>query len=277
MGIKTKPFVKWAGGKTYLFHKLLPLIEQSSLEDYCEPMIGGGALFWAVRDKFKKCTVGDINHDLMNLYLVIRDYPDELIAELKLPKYHYTHKSDPASLKTYMDIRASSPTTLLLQAARVMFLNRTCFNGLMRTNKSGKFNVPPGSYRNPEICNEELILADSKALHGVTIKESDVLAIITSLKKPSLLFIDPPYYGKGKFTGYSGEFTKENQKELVDAIVQSNHQFIYTNRADPYIVSLFANAPDVKLEQGDLRHSVQPKYTTGKKEKELIASRIKGK
>jgi len=97
------------------------------------------------------------------------------------------------------------------------------------------------------------------------------------LKKPSLLFIDPPYYGKGKFTGYSGEFTKENQKELVDAIVQSNHQFIYTNRADPYIVSLFANAPDVKLEQGDLRHSVQPKYTTGKKEKELIASRIKGK
>jgi len=270
----TKPFVKWAGGKTYLLHKLLPLVGQSKLDDYCEPMVGGGALFWAVRDKFENCTLNDINHDLMNLYMVIRDYPGPLIAELKLPQYKYVHKSDPASLKTYLDIRASSPDGFVSQAARVMFLNKTCFNGLMRTNKSGKFNVPPGSYKNPEICNEELIMADSGALRGVTTKQVDVLACVRSLKRPTLLFVDPPYYGAGKFTGYSGVFTKENQEELVDALLKSHHQFIYTNRADPFIVSLFAGAQGVKLEQGDLRHSVQPKYTTGKKEKELIASRI---
>lgn len=271
-----KPFVKWAGGKTYLLPELYEILDKVSGDiGYCEPMVGGGALYWAILDKFRIKTIADINADLINLYKIIRDVPEELIVELLKPEYKYVHKSEEQSLTTYRSIRASVPDDPVKKAARIMFLLRTCFNGLMRVNKHGQFNVPPGSYKNPEICNAELIRCDSAALQGTVILHSNAIDTIhLSDGGKCLLFVDPPYYDdKKKFTDYSGEFTLEDQTALIDCILQSQQPFIYTNKAHPFIVAKF-DGTDVKTKTVDLKHSVQPRYTTGVVERELIAWRI---
>lgn len=270
-----KPFIKWAGGKTYLLSELHVILNSLSGDiGYCEPMVGGGALYWTIHDKFKHRIIADVNEELINLYIIIRDWPEDLIRELKKPNYKYVHKSDVQSLETYRAIRASSPTDPIVRAARIMFLLRTCFNGLMRVNKQGRFNVPPGSYKNPEICNEELIRCDSEALQGTLIRHSKAIDTINSLGDGKfLLFVDPPYFGDKKFTDYSGEFSAIHQVELIRCILDSKQPFVYTNRAHQFILEQFAGT-DTILKTVQLRHSVQPKYTTGMIEQELIAWRI---
>jgi DNA adenine methylase len=271
-----KPFVKWAGGKTYLLPELHEILNKLG-EDigYCEPMVGGGALYWTIFGKFNRRIIADVNKDLINLYIIIRDKPEELISELTKSEYSYTHKSEEQSLTTYRRIRASDPDDLVKRAARIMFLLRTCFNGLMRLNKHGQFNVPPGSYRNPEICNAELIRCDSIALQGTMIYRSNARQTINYLDgEKYLLFVDPPYYDdKKKFTDYSGQFTLADQTALIDCVLGSKRPFIYTNKAHPSIVSQFDDI-DVKMKTINLKHSVQPRYTTGVIEQELIAWRI---
>ena len=271
-----KPFVKWAGGKTYLLQELHEIL--GKLNDdvgYCEPMVGGGALYWTIFGRFKRRIIADVNEDLVNLYCVIRDAPENLISELLKPEYSYIHKSDEQSLNTYRRIRASMPEDPVKKAARIMFLLRTCFNGLMRVNKKGQFNVPPGSYTNPEICNAELIRCDSVALQGTMIYHSDARQTINCLDgERYLLFVDPPYYdSEKKFTGYSGEFTLVDQTALINCILNSSQPFIYTNKAHPTIVGCFAGS-GANTRIIPLRHSVQPKYTTKIVEQELIAWRI---
>jgi DNA adenine methylase len=268
-----KPFVKWAGGKAYLLAELHKILENIDVDGYCEPMVGGGALYWTVYNRFKRRIIADVNEELINLYAIIRCAPEELIIELSKPEYSYAHKSEEQSLETYRRIRASDPTDPVVKAARIMFLLRTCFNGLMRVNKQGRFNVPPGSYRNPEICNSELIRCDSIALQGTQIYHRSAIETIQSLSGKWLLFVDPPYYGDKKFTDYSGEFSTIHQVELIRCIIDSRQPFVYTNRAHQFILEQFAGT-DTTLKTVPLRHSVQPKYTTGMVEEELIAWRI---
>ncbi|MFA5767216.1 MAG: Dam family site-specific DNA-(adenine-N6)-methyltransferase [Candidatus Paceibacterota bacterium] len=268
-----KPFVKWAGGKTYLLPELHEILSKvSSNIGYCEPMVGGGALYWTILEKFRIKTIADVNADLIDLYKIIRDVPEDLIAELLKPEYNYVHKSEEQSLTTYRRIRASVPDDPVKKAARTMFLLRTCFNGLMRVNKHGQFNVPPGSYKNPEICNAELIRCDSIALQGTVIYHSNAIDTIHLLDRGRhLLFVDPPYYDdKKKFTGYSGEFTLADQTALINCVLQSGQPFIYTNKAHPSIIAQFDG---IKTKVVPLRHSVQPLYTTDMLEDELIAWR----
>jgi DNA adenine methylase len=270
-----KPFVKWAGGKAYLLSELHEILKHFPDDiGYCEPMVGGGALYWTIFDKFKKRIIADVNDELIVLYCVIRDMPEELISELSRPEYRYIHKSEEQSLTTYRRIRASSPDDPVKKAARIMFLLRTCFNGLMRVNKQGRFNVPPGSYRNPEICNAELIRCDSQALQGTLIRHSKAIDTINHIGNDKfLLFVDPPYFGDKKFTDYSGEFSAIHQVELIRCILDSKQPFVYTNRAHQFILDQFTGT-DAILKTVPLRHSVQPKYTTGIIEQELIAWRI---
>jgi DNA adenine methylase len=145
----------------------------------------------------------------------------------------------------------------------------------MRVNKRGQFNVPPGSYKNPDICNAELIRCDSEALQGTLIRHSKTVDTINSLGGGIfLLFVDPPYYDdKKKFTGYSGEFAFEDQAALVSCILNSGQPFIYTNKAHPAIVECFSKS-GTSTRIVPLRHSVQPKYTAGIVEQELIAWRL---
>jgi DNA adenine methylase len=271
-----KPFVKWAGGKTYLLPILHEILDKVNGDiGYCEPMVGGGALYWTIFGKFKRRIVADVNEELINLYCIIRDRPEELIAELLKPEYSYIHKLEEQSLATYRRIRASDPEDPVRKAARIMFLLRTCFNGLMRVNKQGRFNVPPGSYRNPEICNAELIRCDSVALQGTMIYHSNARQTINCLDgEKYLLFVDPPYYdSKKKFTGYSGEFTLADQIALINCILNSKKSFVYTNKAHPTILECFSES-GTNIQIISLKHSVQPRYTTGVVEQELIAWRV---
>jgi DNA adenine methylase len=271
-----KPFIKWAGGKTYLLPELHKIIDDIDSDiGYCEPMVGGGAFYWSIFRRFKRRIIADVNEDLINLYIVIRDKPEELITELLKSEYSYIHKSEEQSLTTYRRIRASNPEDSVKRAARIMFLLRTCFNGLMRLNKHGQFNVPPGSYRNPEICNAELIRCDSEALQGTMIYHSNARQTINCLDgEKYLLFVDPPYYDdKKKFTDYSGKFTLVDQTALIECILNSKQPFIYTNKAHPTILECFSES-GANTQIVPLKHSVQPRYTTGIVEQELIAWRI---
>jgi len=147
-----KPFVKWAGGK----RQLIPILSQhipKNFGSYFEPFLGGGAMLFHILSEnldIRYC-VSDLNSDLVLSYITIRDKLDELISSLKNHSKNYSKNS-----KTYYyTIRNSEPTTQVEKTSRLIFLNRTCFNGLYRVNSKGKFNVPLGRYTNPNIVNEE--------------------------------------------------------------------------------------------------------------------------
>ena len=269
-----KPVIKWAGGTKYLLDRLIPIAQRvASDHEYCEPMVGGGAVFYKLHKKFKRATISDLNPDLVNLYRVIQTNVDGLIEELNDGSYFYTHKSDPATLANYRSIRSSDPQDPVKRAARIIYLLKTCFNGLMRVNSKGRFNVAPGSYHNPTICDQSALRAASTVLASTQIVgPCDAAKLIGELSGKQFLFVDPPYAG-GKFTGYSGKFGDEEHSDLVKAVLASGFPFIYTNRATEFIISLFDDS-GTTLETVDLKHSIQPRYTTGLVERELIAYRI---
>ena len=273
-----KPVIKWAGGKGYLLNRLAEIIEKidASRYEYCEPMVGGGAIYYRFHQDFKGATISDANPDLINLYKVIQTNVDALLEELTGGEYFYVHKSEPATLENYRRIRASDPVGPVQRAARILFLLKTCFNGLMRVNKAGRFNVPPGSYQDPVVCDEVVLRAASVVFAGTNIVgPCDAAELIRGATGGRFLGVDPPYHmvdGKKKFVGYSGEFGDEEQENLVGAILGSGCPFVYMNRATDFIVSLF-DGSGATLEYVPLRHSIQPRYTTGLVERELIAYR----
>ena len=181
---KAKPFLKWAGGKS----QLLPTID-SFLPDtfkdedeitYIEPFVGGGAMLFYMLQKYpniKKAVINDINSHLIKTYSVIRDEPYSLINNLNEIQTSFKTLVDYDKQKDlYLDIRSrfnQQHLTDVEEAAYMIFLNRTCFNGLYRENSKGEFNVPFGRYSNPTICDEELILADSELLQRVNILNGD--------------------------------------------------------------------------------------------------------
>src|SRR2546427_2236810 len=150
------PFVKWAGGKTSIIHHLLQHVPEH-LTNYHEPFLGGGALFLAIcsRTTEFKAHLSDINRDLINAYKIIKDKPDELKDHLSLLQTEYYSTTDKSTY--YYEKRAWQPESKLESAARLIFLNKTCYNGLYRVNSKGQFNVPFGDYRKPRILNREII------------------------------------------------------------------------------------------------------------------------
>jgi len=147
-----KPFVKWAGGK----RQLIPILNENlpkTFGTYYEPFLGGGALLFHILTKKngQKCSISDLNSDLVLAYTTIRDRTGELISSLKIHEKNYQKDSK----SYYYSIRDSNPRSEIEKTSRLLFLNRTCFNGLYRVNSKGKFNVPLGKYTNPNIVNEE--------------------------------------------------------------------------------------------------------------------------
>lgn len=202
--IKAKPFVKWAGGKT----RLLPTIdsflpknfEAEQSVTYIEPFVGGGAMLFYMLQAYpniRRAVINDINSHLTNTYRVIRDFPEELIAALREIQFEYRELGDEESKKQYyLSMRNRFNTANLSEledAACFIFLNRTCFNGLYRENAKGLFNVPFGRYKNPTICDEDLIRADSECLQKVTILNGDFSQIDTYIDGYTLIYFDPPY------------------------------------------------------------------------------------
>jgi DNA adenine methylase len=233
--IKPYPFVKWAGGKSQLL-RILKLFVPENYDTYIEPFLGGGALFFSLMPQ--KAIVNDINQELINAYLVIRDKVSDLIESLK------KHKND---MEYFYKIRRLDPKTLsdIERASRFIYLNKTCYNGLYRENSKGEFNVPFGKYKNPKILDEENLIAISEYLNSadITILNKDYKEVCSMAKKGDFVYLDPPYYPVSKtssFTKYSKyDFTEKDQIEL-------SHVFKELDRKGCYVMLSNSNTDFIK-------------------------------
>ena len=212
-----KPFVKWAGGK----RQLIPILNENLPETfgtYYEPFLGGGALLFHILTERngQKCNISDLNSDLVLAYTTIRDRIDELISSLKNHERNYQKDSK----SYYYSVRDTNPRSEIEKTSRLLFLNRTCFNGLYRVNSKGKFNVPLGKYTNPNIVNEENLRSVSDLFQSsrVSIKCRDFEAVLRDAKKGDLVYFDPPYQPVSEtanFTSYTNKnFTFEDLSRL---------------------------------------------------------------
>ncbi len=235
--IKIKPFLKWAGGKTQLLEELQQYIP-STFNNYIEPFLGGGALFFYLKPS--NAILSDSNVELINCYNIVKTHPKELIKILK--KYKYDEKF-------YYKIRGYEPEDLddIESAARFIYLNRTCYNGLYRVNKKGKFNVPFGKYKNPKIVDENRILEASEALQNAKILSGDYKTVLRRYAlEGDFIYLDPPYHpigGYSDFQRYTKEFFyEEDHLELRNEftrLFRIGAKVLLTNSNTVYVNSLF--------------------------------------
>ena len=236
-GKSVKPFLKWAGGKTQLLHELAKLCPKN-MRKYYEPFLGGGALFFFLGPK--NYLLSDNNPELINLYKCVANHPREIIQKLE------TMKNEESC---FYDIRKKSFFELdkIYGAARTIYLNRTCFNGLYRVNKKGHFNVPYGKYKNPNIVQKEKILVASKLLSSRNIKLMDFRQIVKmKFSEDDLIFFDPPYVpseGYADFKRYTREqFSFEDHIELAEIFTKlatEKIRLILTNSDTHFVRRLY--------------------------------------
>jgi DNA adenine methylase len=236
------PFLKWVGGKRQLMPAIKELIPKN-YTNYYEPFIGGGAVLFDLQPK--KAVINDFNDELINVYQTIKENPEELITDLK------THKNES---EYFYDLRALDREenfenlSNIKKASRVIFLNKTCYNGLYRVNNSGEFNSPFGRYKNPNIVNETTIRAVSKYLNNndITILNADFEEALKGIKKGSFVYFDPPYHpvsASSNFTGYvQGGFDMYEQvrlRDLCDKLDKEGVKFLLSNSATLFIEDLY--------------------------------------
>lgn len=261
-----KPFIKWAGGKTQLltqFENILPHnLEEAEHFTYIEPFVGGGAMLFHMLQKYTnigRVIINDINPNLITAYRVIRDTPERLITDLKMLQREFRQNSNEEARKEYfLRIRKSYNEDThndVTNSAMFIFLNRTCFNGLYRVNSKGYFNVPFGKYTNPTICDEELLLEDSKILQNVEILCGDYTLIERYVDNNTFIYFDPPYRPlstTSSFTSYSKEnFDDTEQTRLAHFFARlsrygckmmlSNSDCCAQNPNDTFFENLYGN------------------------------------
>jgi DNA adenine methylase len=245
--LSAKPFLKWAGGKTQLLSEIersLPPLVLSDKFTYVEPFIGSGAVLFWMLSKFpnlEKAVINDINTDLINAYKIVASNPKELIETLKefQSQYHDLQNHEEGKKEYYYlkrDAYNARNTDNVTQAALFIFLNRTCFNGLYRVNRSNLFNVPMGSYKLPTICDEQNILAVSNALQPVEIINCDFEQTLTYAADHSFFYIDPPYKPLSETSSFNSyaknEFDDKEQirlKEFCSKIDAQQSKWILSN------------------------------------------------
>lgn len=238
IAVPAKPILKWAGGKTQMLGDLLPKVP-SSYGRYIEPFFGGGAMFFALQPE--QAVIADSNPELINLYRQVANHVDDVICQLK--KYENTQEM-------FYAVRGQDWTMLpeAEAAARTIFLNKTCFNGLYRVNKKGQFNVPFGKYKNPKICDEEGLKAASAALKKAEIVCGDYLLVLEHYAQPGdFVFLDPPYLPISEYSDFKRytkeQFYEEDHVELAK-MVKTLHErgchVILTNSNHPLVHELYA-------------------------------------
>jgi DNA adenine methylase len=236
-----KPFLKWAGGKKQLAPKILELFPRH-IHTYYEPFVGGGAVFFALTasKKFSTAVLNDFNAELMNVFKVVRDFPDELLDQItKLA----------VTKEVYLRLRAKRPEEFspVRRAARTMFLNKTCFNGLYRVNKAGVFNVMWGDYKNPTIADPENIRACSTALGHVKLLSGDFEEAVKGATSEDVIYFDPPYVEVSRtanFTSYtSNGFSMDDQRRLAECfgnLAKKGVAVVASNSDTPIVRDLYA-------------------------------------
>ena len=247
--IEIKPFIKWAGGKS----QLIDIIEErypmkkNTIDKYIEPFIGGGAILFDLLGKydFEEVYISDVNKELINTYKVIRDNVSELICMLEdmqneyIPLEKEERKEYFYAKREKYNVEDLSDCNKIEKAALFIFLNRTCFNGLYRVNKKGKFNVPMGDYKNPKICDKENLTNVSLSLKNVEIKNADYTECIEKVDDKTFVYIDPPYRPlstTASFTSYSeNDFGDKEQIELAEFYrkLDSKGAFVILSNSDP--------------------------------------------
>ena len=246
-----KPFLKWAGGKGQLLkeiEKYYPF-KNYNITKYAEPFVGGGAVLFDVLNKYelKEIYISDINAELMNTYAIIKEHIEELLKLLKQYQNEYI-TLDTENRKSYYlskrnrfnDLKANRDKIINIEKAALMiFLNKTCFNGLFRVNKKGFFNVPMGAYKNPLICDEKNLRAVSAKLQNVKIVCGDYRESADFIDKNTFVYFDPPYRPlteTASFTAYTENlFNDEEQIELAHFVENMNKKGakIVVSNSDP--------------------------------------------
>ena len=249
---QVSPVVKWVGGKRQLLGAILPLLPED-VSSYCEPFLGGGAVLFALQPA--RAIVNDLNAELIGVYQTIRDDVDGLLEALRrhanTPEHFYAVRAWDRDRAFY---DALSPTE---RAARLLFLNKTCFNGLFRVNAAGEFNAPFGRYKNPRIVNEAQLRAVSRYFreNEISFHSEDFAATLARVPQGGFVYLDPPYdpvSQTSSFTGYhKGGFDRSEQERLkacLDQLTARGVRFLLSNSATPFIRALYRDY-DVSIVQ----------------------------
>jgi DNA adenine methylase len=236
--IKARPFIKWAGGKSQLLPEMAKLFPpKDQIGRYFEPFLGGGAVFFYLQHP--KSFLSDTNRELVELYDTVKNDVEKLIKALKPHKNEHDY---------FYEIRSQNPDSLssIERAARFIYLNKTCFNGLYRVNSKGGFNVPFGRYKNPAICDAEGLRAASAALQNAKITYGDFQSVLEKAKTTDFIYFDQPYQPLNKtssFTSYtSGGFGEKEQRQLAELYKELSNRgcFVMLSNSDtPLIRELY--------------------------------------
>lgn len=239
------PFLKWVGGKRQLIPAIMKhLPKRFSTMNYCEPFIGGGALFFSLQPR--NAIINDYNQELINVYRVIKDNIDELICDLE------KHKNEP---DYFYELRAKDRNPLfnnlsnVEKASRIIYLNKTCYNGLYRVNNAGEFNTPFGRYKQPNIVNELVLRAVNKFLNSnnIEILNQDYETVLNMANRNTFVYLDPPYHpisASSNFTGYvQGGWNEEDQirlRNVCDSLTQRGISFLLSNSSADFIRDIYS-------------------------------------
>lgn len=231
-----RPFIKWAGGKGQLLETIRTYYPEGfgkEITKYAEPFIGGGAVLFDILNKYgnslDKVYISDVNRELIDTYTAIKEEPNVLIEELKILQREHINKSIDGRKTFYLKNRAIYNEEMvkpsrdrIIIASELIYLNKTCFNGLYRVNSKGLFNVPSGVYKNPMICDEMNIVQVSQKLQNVIIKNADYKESYSFIDENTFAYFDPPYRpltASSNFTSYTEmSFDDDNQKELAEYV-----------------------------------------------------------
>jgi len=241
------PFVKWVGGKRQLMDVIAPMLPKR-ITSYCEPFLGGGAVLFSVQPK--NAVVNDLNSELIAVYETIRDDVEGLITALNQHENTQEHYYSIRDLDR--DKEAYRLLSKVAKAARLVYLNKTCYNGLFRVNSAGEFNTPFGYYKNPNIVNEPVLRAVKKYLkaNNISFYSEDFAQTLGRVSKGCFVYLDPPYdpvSDTASFTGYNkGGFDKNEQirlKQCCDDLNARGIKFLLSNSATDFIKELYQDYP----------------------------------
>lgn len=278
--VKPQPFLRWAGGKRklagYIANSFPTKLDYGSAH-YFEPFLGGGALAFFIGQKGSshyipgsRIHLSDTNPDLISAYQVIRDEPLELMKVL-------TRLGKNTDRESFEKVRASQPTSRIEIAARFIYLNKTCFNGLWRVNSKGEFNVPWGKLQNPTIFDESVLMANSIRLRGAKIAKRDFLSQLNSAQKGDLAYLDPPYLplsSSASFSKYSkldfGISDHEKLAECINSLTKRGVFVVLSNSDTSDTRRIFGES--MKLYQISVGRSISAKSESRKRVNEVIAT-----
>ncbi len=275
-----KPFIKWVGGKGKLVPELVKLFPKK-FNNYFEPFVGGGALFYEVKQKNEIAfsSINDINKKLIIAYKQIQQNPDKLISELKKIESKYKKLLPEEQKEYFYSIRKKYNEEKLndiIISSYLIFLNKTCFNGMYRENSKGGYNIPFGDQRNPTICNEENIINVSSCLKDTEINNLPFEEAIKKCKKGDFIYFDPPYYPTNitsSFTSYNKDyFGSIEQEKLRDIFVELDKKgcFVMLSNSDTeFIKNLYK---DFNINYIYAARSINSKASKRGKIKEIVVT-----